>query len=353
MELRSALVGLLCFLTSAEAVILYRTGDPNENRTAPSGDLANSGWQYEGQWGGFLGTPIAPFFFISAQHIGHQGDLVYNGTTYHVVAEFNDPESDLKILQVAQPFSTFAPLYSRSDEAGKRIAEFGRGTQRGTPVTLNSVEQGWNWGAGDGAMRWGENIVSGIYPFGENNDLLFANFDANGLPNECHLSVGDSGGAAFINDNGTWKLAGINYTVDGPFYTDAAGNGAFNAALFDMRGFYQYDGTNFVQITGATPQPSALYPTRISKRLLWIARVIATPAVTHSGNLLSLTYTKFDLPPSDLAYTIEQSTDLISWTMATTTDEIVSSIGSVQTVKSTVNGGNANRLFLRLRLTRP
>lgn len=351
MNFRAAAAGLLCLLTSAEAVILFRTGDANENRTAPGGDLANSGWQYERAWGGFLGTPIAPYFFISAQHIGHQGDLVLPAN--RVIAEFDDPESDLKILQVEQPFSSFAPLYSGSDEVGKRIAEFGRGTPRGGPVMFNNLLQGWTWAPGDGAMRWGENVVSGIYPFGSNNDLLFANFDANGLPNECHLSVGDSGGAAFINDNGTWKLAGINYAVDGPFYTDAAGSGAFNAALFDTRGFYQYDGANFVQITGARPQPSALYPTRISKRLLWIARVIATPAVTHSGNLLSLTYTKFDVPPSDLAYTIEQSSDLISWIAATPTDEIVSSSGSVQTVRSTVNAGSANRLFLRLRLTRP
>jgi len=58
------LATLACFLCGAplvsRAVILYRTADPAANTTAPAGDLAGSGWQFEGIFGGFLGTPIAP-----------------------------------------------------------------------------------------------------------------------------------------------------------------------------------------------------------------------------------------------------------------------------------------------------
>jgi len=47
--------------------------------------------------------------------------------------------------------------------------------------------------------------------------LLKLTFSRNGLTNEGALSGGDSGGGVFINDSGKWKLAGINYLVDGPF----------------------------------------------------------------------------------------------------------------------------------------
>jgi len=52
------------------AVLFYATGDPTYNTLPPGGNLTNSGWQFEGLWGGFLGTPIAPNYFIAAQHVG-------------------------------------------------------------------------------------------------------------------------------------------------------------------------------------------------------------------------------------------------------------------------------------------
>jgi hypothetical protein len=51
----------------ARAVILFGTDDPAANTTAPIGSVANTAWSYEGKWGGFLGTPIAPHFFITAK----------------------------------------------------------------------------------------------------------------------------------------------------------------------------------------------------------------------------------------------------------------------------------------------
>ena len=86
---RSLIVGVLvvvCLITAnavtVRAVLFQSTGDPAYNTSAPSGALANSGWQYEGFWstsvevstnvyavGNFLGTPIAPRFFITATHI--------------------------------------------------------------------------------------------------------------------------------------------------------------------------------------------------------------------------------------------------------------------------------------------
>ncbi|MBA3961025.1 MAG: hypothetical protein H0X40_03880 [Chthoniobacterales bacterium] len=370
---------------ASQAVILYRTADPTANTTAPSGMLANSGWQYEGIWGSFLGTPIAPHFFLSAKHVGQAGGstFVFGGNNYSIVRQFADPNTDLDLWQVTETFPTFAPLYTKSDEVGKLTLVIGRGTQRGTDRLVNNMLAGWNWGAGDGVERWGENVVSQISTLTPDNDFIYATFDAPGLTEEATLSSGDSGGAAFIEDGSVWKLAGIHYAVDGPFYTDSSGNGAFNGALFDTRGLYNSDDGKppYILITGNAPVPSGFYPTRISSKLGWIysvtdslgdldadglanlleyalhtnplaADTTSLPKVALESGFLTLTYTKVTTA-TDIQYSVEQSSDLTNWTTSNPTNEVVATQNNVQTIKAKVALNGATRLFLRLRVTRP
>ena len=53
---------------SASAIILadqwYR------NKSAPTGTFSGSGWQWQGNWGAFTGTPIGRSYFITASHVG-------------------------------------------------------------------------------------------------------------------------------------------------------------------------------------------------------------------------------------------------------------------------------------------
>jgi hypothetical protein len=273
----------------ARAIIFYSTGDPNYNTTAPGGSLINSGWQYEGTWGGFLGTPIAPKYFITAEHIGGQigGLFFFRGIAYPTTAVFDDTDSDLRIWRICGTFPDYAPIYTLTNEVGRNFVNIGRGTQRGAPVTTTNglfgiKTNGWLWAAYDGVQRWGENGVAGIQngngilatgPIGE---VLQATFDANAGANECHLSTGDSGGALFIKDGAVWKLAGINLAVDGPYNTSNSGPG-FDAAIFDERGLYT---TNSIlggwdQVLNIGPaQPGSLYSTRISAHVAWINSVI-------------------------------------------------------------------------------
>lgn len=287
---RARLVSLAAaalFATSAtlRATILFGTGDPTVNTTTPTGALANSGWQYEGQWGSFLGTVIAPRYFITAAHIGgNVGDqFVFQGRAYTTTAQFADPYTDLRIWRVADPFPVYAQLYANSDEVGRQLVVIGRGTQRGGAVVLNNTGHGWYWGSYDAVQRWGQNVVTSIFHNGTNDDLLYATFDrqkANVQPgsaayNEAHLSTGDSGGGVFIKQGGIWKLAGINYAVDGPFYSSPSDANGFEAALFDTRGFYEKDDAgNYVLVSGKEAVPSGFYATRISSRVQWILSII-------------------------------------------------------------------------------
>jgi hypothetical protein len=251
---------------TASAVILLRTEDPAANTTEPDGDLAGSGWQYEGNFGAYLGTAIAPHYFITAKHLGKVVDrFVYQGIDYSINREVADPENDLSIFQVTGTLPKYAPLYERNDEVSQHLVVIGRGTQRGRPKIVGGQLRGWEYGRSDSVWRWGENRVAGVIV-----GKLYVLFQQGGLPNEAHLSAGDSGGAVFLKDGGTWKLAGINSDVD-HFASGRDGGGPFDAALFDQRGLYRADGS---LVSGRAPVPSGFYAARVSSRLEWIKSVI-------------------------------------------------------------------------------
>jgi len=308
------LVALGLIAQTSPAVILFGSADPAYNTTPPAGALQDSGWQYEGLWVGFLGTPIAPQYFIAAKHVGGSvgQPFVFNGVSYTTTAFWDDANTDLRIWKVSGTFPYYSPLYTTNDEQGKIQVVIGRGTQRGAPVVIpevqtvyvtnsynmktlkvskrdvltaypnaiiqgqtmtvvtsqlvtNLVFKGWQEGPGDGLMRWGQNKVLAC------GWCLVAAFTGNNGPNEGYLSNSDSSGAVFIQNNGIWKLAGINYGVDGPFSTSADGT-TFYGAIIDASGLYERG--SFVPDNG-TPQPAYYYATRISQRTDWIQSVIS------------------------------------------------------------------------------
>jgi hypothetical protein len=288
---------------SAGGVVFFSTGDPSYNTTPPEGALVDSGWQQEGFWGDFLGTAIGPQYFITASHIGGEiGDPFFlNGTAYTTDAFFKDPASDLIIWRICGRFPASASAYTNSDEVGKSLVVFGRGRQRGEPVNVAGLSgnelKGWLWGVPDRVKRWGENRVESIVdgdtiytltpsPGVRVGELLTATFDAGGGTNESHLSQGDSGGGVFIEDGSTWKLAGINYAVDGSYNTSTNGPG-FDAAIFDQTGLYIEEEDNWKLIPDLPPpKPGAFYATRISAHIDWINSVLALPTPVLANPVL-------------------------------------------------------------------
>jgi hypothetical protein len=278
-----------------QAIVFYDTGDAGHNTTAPTGIYEDSGWQYEGRYGSFLGTIIAPQYFITAQHFGTQGgtfvhsgifnggaDVVYNidlaangGAGYWDIAG-----TDLRIFRVEEYFPYYAPLYTGTLEVGMTLVTHGMGGPRGGEVLVSGDLHGWEHSGGDGTARWGTNIISSIQPTAQ-GDLISATFSASGTLHEATLSVGDSGGGVFVNDGGGWKLAGVNYSVDGHFDTNnTVGDGSdFNAALFDRGGLYQGSdefGWSF-NLDLPLDNPSSMYATRISSNAVAITSIALVP----------------------------------------------------------------------------
>lgn len=289
----------LLVVPSANAVLFYDTADSGHNIAAPTGTYQDSGWQYQGYYGAYLGTMIAPQYFITAQHMGTQGSSfvsagVFNGSvdvTYTIDTAANGGAgfwdiagTDLRIFKINEYFSSYATLYTGSSEQGLDMVTMGRGGVRGADVMVSGTLHGWKHNAGDGIARWGSNIVSDVTTIPGLGSMLVADFDASGLGHtaeEATLSVGDSGGAVFVNDGGIWKLAGINYSVDGMFDTNnTIGDGSeFNAALFDRGGLYQgSDGQGWTLIPNIGPDnPSSMYASRISTNAAAIQAIAVVP----------------------------------------------------------------------------
>jgi hypothetical protein len=283
----------------ARAVVLYAT--PQRNTWAPADALYNSGWQLEGRWGSFLGTPISPRHFITAGHVGGAvgQTFTYRGKTYTTKAMYDDPNSDLRIWQVDRNFADpYAPIYRGTAEVGKQVVVYGRGSQRGNDVVVNNQRKGWRWGASDGLQSWGTNVVKSVVGGGTGlGALLYFNFDATGGRNEGTLSVGDSGGGTFVNDNGVWKLAGVNYAARGLYSTAGTSDAGFNASLYDEGGLWVGQPNRRVFATDtATNAPGGSYVTRVSADQAWIDSVIRPALSSMTAQASGAVYTGTAVP---------------------------------------------------------
>ncbi len=140
---------------------------------------------------------------------------------------------------------------------------------------------GWKWGtwSSNPTRRWGVNRYIGEADYRSVSDgvLALAAFDNNGDPDECMLSVGDSGGPGFIRTGSGWKLATVNFSVDPALFTSSTNPvSSYYAALFDYAGLYYDDnGTWRYKPPEASPAPCVMVNTRTAKRIGWITNTVA------------------------------------------------------------------------------
>lgn len=265
--------------------MFFDNGSSTHNTATPGivdGLNASRPWNLQGRFGNFLGTPISANHFITAKHIGQPSTTITfsagaNAGNYTIVgAPANSPNNDFRIWTISGMFLDFAPLYTTNDEVGKNLLVIGRGTQRGAEyIGPNLAVRGWNWGGADNVQRWGRNSVTSTYSGG---NYLLSTFSPTSGVDEAMLSDGDSGGAVFIQSAGTWKLAGINYAVSGPFYSNNGTTGSGTAsAIYNESGLYFSD----KNVTFGGPLGSGqgvFIASRVSTDQAWIASVIPEPS---------------------------------------------------------------------------
>ena len=296
--LRALLLSSLAMAGSASAIIV---GGSNGNGTNNAGEaglqvvLSNSSLPAFPYWGNMLRYSDASGIYLgynantmegwvlSAEHITEGTGIKIGGHTY----SFIDPQpansnlngtrivsssvnTDLMLYKFSVTGSNPIPtlpkveISNSAPNLGSLLIMAGRGMRSGAGTGAEDVTAPYAWGtpgtSDDVPVRWGFNQVDFGYTDTNGAKYLVTDFDAPGLGTgfDGQAALGDSGGAAFIFNQGSWKLGGIAYaTVDGPdadTLTNPAGYGDYT--LFTD--VYSYR-SEISALTGTlVPEPSSM-----------------------------------------------------------------------------------------------
>jgi MYXO-CTERM domain-containing protein len=260
-----ALIVALVVSTPARAVIID-TLTGTGNTSAPVDD---PGWDNVGYRGIGTGVYVGNRWVLTASHVW-SGSIVLPSGTYAL-----DPGSEVTLTNNGAPGkSTYTDLVlyrlttdpglptlsiaATAPADGTAVTLIGAGRDRGAFQTwnVNTGTTPWIWTpSGTGvnftgygmltsrAMRWGTNQTSGTGwiaydPGGGVKDVnaVATTFDDSGSPSsESQAAFGDSGGAMFVKNGGTWDLAGMMLVTDAfsgqPGFTAVYGNNTYLADL--------------------------------------------------------------------------------------------------------------------------
>jgi hypothetical protein len=279
-----------------EALVFCVTNSVDVHQSAPTGTLAQSGWQQTvmiDATGGtlnhsnFLGTIIHSNALLTAAHMWEikTNDTFMLEGKHILTARAATNSSDLAIYFFTPAVTNHERIARINIESAidtnALVVYQGTGAERGATVTAGAFTNGWLWSGTNwwncawGTRRWGINQT-----FGATDDGLcaLAAFDNNGDPDECMLSIGDSGGPGFIKTGSGWKVAMVNYSVHPGTFTLSTNAPVtqFNASLYDCAGLYFEGDTGWQWVPPEdSPAPCLLICSRTAQRVQWITNTVS------------------------------------------------------------------------------
>ncbi len=218
---RIVCLGLALFACTASAII---TGDNATAESAPTGDWGVD-WANVYNYKNCSSVAVDAYWILTARHVADDGGTgtITSGAGTHTQQEIiYHPTADLALVRYDRAFAGYYSLYTGSFSAGDDMVMIGYGNT-GTVSSTSFSDSG----SGSGTKRWGSNEYSYDQTFtysidtdpnttNDNrtttNDGFWMGFNNSSTTNEAGVGIYDSGGGSFINDGGTWKLAGINTT---------------------------------------------------------------------------------------------------------------------------------------------
>ena len=286
---------LMLFLNiRTEALIFCFTNAVDYHQQAPTGTLAQSGWQQTVKIdcltqplgkSNFLGAIIFSNALLTAAHMG---EIRLNDTfrlegTHTLTSKVSASGSDLAVYFFTPPVTNKDHIalinIESSIDTNAYVVYQGCGTERGAIVTSGTLTNGWMWSGTNwwnctwGTRRWGINQT-----FGATDDGLcaLAAFDNNGDTDECMLSIGDSGGPGFIKTGSGWKVAMVNFFVDPAVFTVSTNPAtSFYASLYDYAGLYYWSDSAWQWTPPEdSPSPCLLGCSRTSQRITWLTNKV-------------------------------------------------------------------------------
>jgi hypothetical protein len=254
-KLACQLIAGLLFLQSAQAIVVADYGTATN---APSGSW-NVDWSYVYNYKTSSSVAVGSHWLLTAAHVADDGvssTVVVNGTNYYQAeiifhAAADDPahtnKADLALVRFDKEFPGYYPLYTNGTFP---VNQPGPGDDRLNAVLIGYGSTGAVYSAsysldlnnaGKGVKRWGSQKVDGASSLDCNvegttgmtyNDGINLMFTLSDTTYEAGAGVGDSGGGTFVNEGGTWKLAGINTQLYGTSATNVTGTFAVSVPAY-------------------------------------------------------------------------------------------------------------------------
>ncbi|HWQ91831.1 MAG TPA: trypsin-like serine protease [Clostridia bacterium] len=184
-------------------------------------------WINVGTISGASGIYLGDAWVLTANHVG-PGSINLNGTTYPYSGTFqqltnaNGSGADMLVFRLAsKPNLPSLPLVATTPAASTPVDMIGYGYIAGSSETTIGVYTGFYW-APHGRKGWGNNRVAAgglqdVNAGGGTVTAFVTDFTAPGpmqASHEAQAAPGDSGGGVFVNQSGTWHLAGMMFGID-------------------------------------------------------------------------------------------------------------------------------------------
>lgn len=244
---RAALPALLCLALLVAApgarAVIVASGDGTHNTTAPPDD---PGWANLGRRGSLGAIYLGNGWVLTAAHVG-AGTVTFDGVAYEPipgsVTTFEtapgEPADLIAFRLAGAPALPALEIAATPPLIGDEVVMAGWGRNRGAATTWNGIG-GWLWGTGN-AKRWGTNQIDAtgldVTVGSRTTRSLETSFSDWPPPavttDEAQAAVGDSGGALYWSDGGSWRLAGVIYSV-GAFAGQPASTALFGNTTFSV-----------------------------------------------------------------------------------------------------------------------
>jgi len=265
--------------TRSEAVILY-SGDNSANLIAPDAARMNvfeavarvcnsTGGQTAGS-----AVHIRGKYLLTANHVANRSHVTFDGSTFHAVDSAFTPvkigEADMKLIKlINDPGLPEKPLFTGTAGdvfATGTLVGWGRGRDPAVSDSVAGATNTWQWGdASTEAKRWGTNRIDSSItlegPFGNTYTALVTTLNRDAGNNEAGAALFDSGSGLFVDDAGTWKLAGLATAVS------TADSSTFGTFLNWDRNYFVRISSYSAGVEAAIPDTSTLSGWKIDHSL--------------------------------------------------------------------------------------
>ena len=352
----------------ALAVDDYWVAEANPNAAGYTLD-----WGYIYKYKNSSSVAVDPYWILTAAHVaddGASGNLIIGGETNTQKEVVVHPTADLALVRFDKPFAGYYPLHDgeiyTSSGPGGRFKTYQELILSGYGRTgLVTSVHFYNGPGGSGIKRWGTNKGTGEQSVNidvggtagiRETQCFKTSFVLTETAYEAGAAQHDSGGPVFVEQGGTWNVAGINLYLTGvnPYTGNSMGNVAFYRDWI-INNIPDYDSDmdglpdHWERSTGETEAGADPDMDGFTNYEEWIADTDPTGGhsflqVTSFTNGADLVFSS----SSNRNYQIEQNVNLTHGVWAAATDWFV---GSQSTTSTNIPPAGPNQFYrVRARL---